>query len=140
MGFSQPEIVSLLDQKPITDEWPWSTGDERVIDGNIKKIVTEICRKCHVLDKTEFNHYGSGYASFVDCWLYRENDDFRFERGNCYGGLVVLFSRLSNYYVVGEGQKTWQKKSGSSYLPSFEFVDDITQEATKALEQDVCKL
>ena len=132
---TEKEINRLLDQKPITKERPWSTGDEQAIDKNIEAIVVKLCKKHDVLDKTEYEHYGSGYASFVDCWLYRPDDEFRFEKGNCFWGLVVLFSRLSKYFVLGEGQKTWHKGSGSSYVPSFEFVDVFTQNSTKTLER-----
>jgi hypothetical protein len=134
------DIASLLRQEPITDEWPWNTRDEKTIHGNVKDIVAEIRRKYRLLDRTEFGHYGSGYASYVDCWLYREDNEFRFNKGDCFWGLVVLFSSLSKYYVVGEGQKTWHKTGGSSYLPSFEFVDVIRHPATRDITEGVCKV
>lgn len=138
MLLSENDIRSLLRQEPITDEWPWNTKDENTIHGNIKDIIAEIRRNQRLLDKTEFGHYGSGYASYVDCWLYREDDDFRFDKKNCYWGLVVLFSTLSKYYVVGQGQKTWHKKGGSSYLPAFQFVDQIEHPAVQQITDRVC--
>jgi hypothetical protein len=140
MLLTPSDIESLLRQKSITDEWPWSTNDETTIHGNIKDIIAEIRRKNRLLDKTEFGHYGSGYASYVDCWLYRADDTFRFDKGDCYWGLVVLFSTLSKYYVVGEGQKTWHKTGGSSYLPSFQFVDSFSYPAVQRLTEGVCSV
>ena len=140
MFLTANEIASLLRQEPITDEWPWNTKDETTIHRNIKDIVAEIRRKNRLLDKTEFGHYGSGYASYIDCWLYREDDEFRFDKGNYYWGLVVLFSILSKYYVIGEGQKTWHQTSGSSYLPSFKFVDKINHPAIQTITAGVCKV
>ena len=134
------DIESLLRQEPISDEWPWNTKDEAIIHGNIKDIIAEISRKNRLLDKTDFGHYGSGYASYVDCWLYRADDAFRFDKGDCYWELVVLFSTLSKYYVVGEGQKTWDKTRGSSYLPSFQFVDRISHPAVQELIEGVCSV
>jgi hypothetical protein len=138
MLLTPSDIESLLRQEPITDEWPWNTMDETTVHGSIKDIIAEIRRKNHLQEKTEFGHYGSGYASYVDCWLYRANDAFRFDEGNCYWGLVVLFSTLSKYYVIGEGQKAWHTRGGSSYLPSFQFVDSICHPAVQKLTEGVC--
>lgn len=140
MILTELQIDTLLEQKSISNEWPWSTNNEQVIDGHIADIVADVCREVRLKDKSEYNHYGSGYSSFVDCWLYREDDDFRFATGDCYWGLVVLISRLSRYYVVGEGQKTWHSQGGSSYLPCFEFVDQIEHRATTNLVEAVCNV
>ncbi len=140
MALSKRQINNLLRMKSITGEWPWSTNDEATIDQHIKDIVAEVRRKVRLTEKTEYDHYGSGYASFVDCWLYRPNDEFRFHAGDAYWGLVVLFSRLSKYYVVGKGQKTWDGNRGSSYLPCFEFVDQISQPAVTAIVGKVCRV
>ena len=51
---------------------------------------------------------------------------------------MVLFSTLSKYYVLGEGQKTWHKAGGSSYLPALEFVDEIHHPATRQIATGVC--
>lgn len=133
MILTETQIDTLLRQQSISNEWPWSTNDERVIDKNIKDIVAEIRRKTNVEDKTEYGHYDSGYASFVDCWLYRRDDDFRYRPGDSYYGLVVLFSRLSNYYVIGQGKKSWDKTGGASYLPDFDFVDNIDHQPVAEL-------
>jgi hypothetical protein len=135
MQLSDAEITRLLNQEFITDEWPWNTRDSVVIEKNIKDIVAEVRRKARVQDKTEFGHYGSGYASFVDCWLYRPDDEYRCGPGNHYYGLVVIFSRLSRYFVVGEGTKWWDGTDGTSYLPGFLIVDSIQHPAILELEQ-----
>lgn len=140
MNLSEKDIKALIRQESITDEWPWNTRDERIIHKNIKKIVSEICRTSRLHDITEYNHYGSGYASFVDCWLYRDDREFKYDTGNSYWGLVVLFSTLSHYFVLGEGKKTWNKSAVSSYLPSFQFTDKIDHPATKGLVRGVCSI
>ncbi|MBA4019722.1 MAG: hypothetical protein C0483_21365 [Pirellula sp.] len=133
MVLTDTQIKLLLRQQSISDRWPWSTNDESVIDKNIKDIVVEVCRQASVEDKTEYGHYGSGYASFVDCWLYRPNDTFRIRSGNNFQGLVVVFSRLSPFYVLGEGAKSWHERGGGSYLPCFDFVDEIKHQAVSEL-------
>jgi len=133
MLLTDTEIDTLLKQRSIFNQWPWSTNDECVIDKNIKDIIAEVRRKVRVKDKSEFGHYGSGYASFVDCWLYRSDDEFRYRPGDNYHGLVVLFSRLSAFYVIGQGEKSWDKTSGASYLPDFDFMDTIEHPAVTEL-------
>ncbi len=125
---TETQIQLLLHQKSISDEWPWGTNDQREIDKHIQSIVAEVCRKLQLEEKTVYDHYGSGYASYVDCWFYRPDKDFRVSAGDDYQGLVVLLSRLSPYYVVGQGQKSWHKTGGAAYLPRFQFVDEIDHE------------
>lgn len=140
MLLTNTQIEQLLNQEVITEEWPWSTNNEKVINKNIKDIVAEICLAARLEDKTEYNHYGSGYASFVDCWLHRPDNDFRFHiDDNChsYHGLVVLFSRLSPFYVLGQGDKSWNKTGSSSYAPDFDFVDGIEHPAVLKLVPSV---
>lgn len=140
MILDNSQIGSLLSQRAITNRWPWSTNNEETIDNHWKSIVSEVCHSFQMKHKSEFGHYGSGYASFVDTWFYRETDEFRFDSGNCFIGLVALFSRLSDYYVVGQGQKTWHEKGGSSYLPDYEFVDRINQKPIVSIVDEVCSV
>lgn len=130
---SPEQIDALLARKPISDEWPWATCDEEVVDKHWEEVLDEICRSLNLRHKSEFGHYGSGYASYVDSWFYRDDDDFRFGEGRCYWGLVILYSRLSPYYAMGQGQKAWNDRGGSSYLPCFDFVDHFTHQSVVGL-------
>lgn len=134
------EIDKLLRCEPITPHWPWGSRDELVIDNNIRDILAEVCRKLQLKDQTHYDHYGSGYASFVDCWLYRPTDEFRICPGDCYEGLVVLFSRFSPYYVLGQGERSWGESARCSYLPHYEFVDDIDHPAVVGLVSKVTEI
>ena len=137
---TETQIDLLLRQKSISDEWPWRTNDQRQIDKHIRSIVAEACRKLQLEEKAVYDHYGSGYASYVDCWLYRPDKEFGVGAGDDYKGLVVLLSRLSPYCVIGQGQKSWHKTGGASYLPIFDFVDGIEHAAVLALVPRVTKI
>jgi hypothetical protein len=79
-----------------------------------------------------WDHYGSGYASFIEAWFYRQDADFEDdsqeeEDSEAYIGLTVLLSRLSPYFVFLQASKAWKKNSylvGS--LPNFVGVDQLT--------------
>lgn len=136
MILNDSEIEALLGQRSITDQWPWCEG-EMAVEKNVKDIVAELRRSLAILERTEYGHYGSGYASFIDCWLYRETPEFRAGEDG-HWGLVILFSRLSNFYVFGEGEKSGRPGGGgSSYLPGFPFVDDTRQPAVRSLVERV---
>jgi hypothetical protein len=132
------EIDSLLRGQPITDEWPWNISDEATIDRHYKDVLAEVCRRCAVLEKSEWNHYGSGYASYVDCWLYQETDEFRSGPRDHFHGLVILLSRLSHFYVIGEGEKSWHSHGGVSYMLGFDLVDGVKTPAVARVVEPVC--
>ena len=131
------QTEKLLQGVPISNDWPWSSDSPNAVENNVKSILAEIKRKTRTKDKVEYGHYGSGYASFIDAFIYREDGGFRDDFPNSYNGLVILFSRLTDYFVLGEGNKSWHSTGGSSYLPSFEMVDSSGTPAVKELEQRV---
>lgn len=94
--------------------------------------IQEICTATGTAERTEWNHYGSGYASFVDSWFYYP--DGRARRSvadDHHAGVFVLFSRLTGTYALGQGEKAWSVKGGSSYLPHFESIDVLHDPALK---------
>ncbi|WP_256080918.1 hypothetical protein [Massilia sp. YIM B04103] len=141
LNISDNEISSLLSQQTISPQYPWATNDLQEIEKFFKFIILELERKSHVKSRVEWGHYGSGYASFVDAWLYRESADFdakyRPTHGKSYAGLVVLLSRLSPYFVLLEGEKSWDGNGGSSYLPQFDAIDAFQTLSVAELAEQV---
>ena len=126
MKMNPETIKDIVKGKSISDAWPWNVVDKKSVIGHIKKCIAEINRKLNLKAKSEFNHYGSGYASFVDCFFYSEAKSTKVNYATTgYTGLIVLFSRLSNFYAYGEGDKTWHKTGGSSYLPHADMVGSL---------------
>jgi hypothetical protein len=141
MIFSKSQIEALFAQQSITDEWPWSSESQQTIDKYFKDVIAEARRKIRLLDRTEYGHYGSGYASFVECWFYRDNDEFKSDSGNFYWGLLVLFSRLSKYYVMGEGSRSLNAQGGAFRdMPYIGFVDNFNHPAVKSIVGEVGNL
>lgn len=135
------EIDRLLHAKMIKDDHLWATGDEQLVEGYLKAALAAVERTTQTKSKVEWDHYGSGYASFVDVWLYRATPDFDAKRPLGYGeqhtGLVILLSRLSPYFVFMEGEKHWHPHGASSYLPEFSMVDRLETPAVRSLAGDV---
>jgi hypothetical protein len=135
--FTQSDIADLIKSRSICDREPWSTNDERKIDAFYHGVVDDIERRAGLKSRIEWNHYGSGYASFIDAWFYDESPSFKDPSftGNCYFGVAVLFSRLSPFYVLGQGAKSWHDRGGSSYMPSLEFVDEFDRDCVLELSR-----
>ena len=141
MKISDSEIANLLTQQAISQQYPWSTNDSREIENFFKSVVPELERKARVRSRVEWGHYGSGYASFVDAWLYREDSDFdtiyRPAQGRSYTGPVILLSRLSPYFALMEGEKSWGGNGGSSYMPHLDAIDNFSTLVVAELAEQI---
>lgn len=140
--FTPAEIDRLIRGEPISHLSPWATGDERLVDDCLRAACDAITVSTGSKSKVEWEHYGSGYASYVDAWFYKETTNFDVRtptgHGHEHTGLVVLLSRLSPYVVFMEGERRWHASgAGSSYMPSFEAVDQLETPGVMALAQQV---
>ncbi len=93
------------------------------------------------MSRIEWDHYGSGYASFVDAWFYRPDAAFALASptnyDNEYVGLVVLLNRFSPFYALAQGYKGWSVRPGNaySYLPSLDSIDSLTVPAVQEIAE-----
>jgi len=138
---SDDVLKKLLHGQSISDQSPWSSNDKKEIVRFYRAICEELCREFLLSSEIEWEDYGSGYASYIDAWFYRDDDRFKVSsnpENHQYTGLVVLFSLLSPYFVVGEDSKSWHVNgSARSYLPSFELVDDFTNQPVADLFREL---
>ncbi len=90
-------------------------------------MVREIVARRRLSERSEWNCYGSGDASFVDVWLYRDAEPFRRPRfdgaSHSFTGRWVALCRFAPCCVVGEGEVSWSATHGARYMPSFSGVD-----------------
>jgi hypothetical protein len=135
------QVETLIRGQPISDRDPWATGDEPLVDAFLRTVCDAICRLTGSESKVAWDHYGSGYASFVDAWFYKDTADFDprqpVQHGHGYTGLVVLLSRLSPHVVFMEGERHWHGQGSSSYLPAFAAIDQFESPGVIALAQQV---
>lgn len=120
---TEHEISELVQGRPIPS-LAHPAGDQPSVESFFRVAIQEICTATGAAERTEWNHYGSGYASFLDSWFYYT--DGRARRSVAdehHAGVFVLFSRLTGTYALGQGEKAWSVKGGSSYLPNFDSID-----------------
>ena len=129
--FSAGEVERLVQGQPIREPLPFDPTNDEATRHFYEGLVRQVEREQGLRSRVEWNHYGSGYASFIEAWFYPADDRARLPgREEGHVGLVVLFSRLSRCFVLGQDEKRWSSDgSGSAGLPNFSTVDDITHPA-----------
>ena len=103
-------------------DWP----DEAQADDVLHTIVAEL----DALDglrvhHAEFEHYGSGYASFVEVWLTRSDDSLveQVAAGQQVTGFGVLLGRLAPFAALQSNWQEWTgQRSSASSMPGLEQV------------------
>lgn len=120
-SLTDANLLDLIHDQPITEQLPWASRDDALISAFYRAIVRTV-RATHWLGCTVSPEPGSGYASFIEAWFYREGD---------YRGLAVFFSKLAPYYVIGEGRK-------GVFLLDYERLDVFEHQNVAALVAPVC--
>lgn len=138
---SETELREIIAGRVFEYLAPLGFPDEQSIEKIHHKATRAIEKELRVKSRIEWNHYGSGYASYVDAWFYYPDGRAKhLSEDENHSGVVVLLSRLSRFYVVGQGKKSWHKTGGGSYLPALKIVDTVAHSALKPLEQGVDKI
>jgi len=144
--FNETQLSLLLRGQPIEESLPFQSDDD-VSTRHFYQPLLKRIERAHAMDsRVEWGHYGSGYASYVDAWLYPRDDSSRVSghlqhHKHHYTGLIVLLSRLSRFFVIGQGEKSWSDSgAGGGYLPCFEMVDHITHPALLVHVEPVSEL
>lgn len=139
--FTDFEIRTLLSGSSISDQYPWNTNKDEIIEKFCSNICDDIEIQTGSISQKEFNDYGSGYASFYDTWFYKDKASFKFPNSpypnQHFYGLVILFSKLTPYYVLMQGEKGWHDKSSFSYMPDSNMVDNLKIWAVNDLAKQV---
>lgn len=125
-----------------TETYPWSTKREDTIESGIVALVKQLAARQRLELQIDHSHYGSGYASYVDCWLYRDVPELRVSRygdgWTAFDGLVVLISRHAPLFALGSGEKAWRPRGssgaiGGSYQLHLDDLDRFPRDGVRAL-------
>ena len=138
LTLSNDEIASLIRGEDLI-RYPPLRKPTPELESFYAGLVKEITRLTGSAERTEWNHYGSGYASFIDAWFYLPDGRARgiLASEHDHYGIYALLSRQSCFYVVGQGEKTWRSDGGSSYLPGLDSVDSVEHATLRPLERQI---
>lgn len=134
------EVEHLLAEQSISQDHPWATNNEQVIYSHLRSVCEKVEQATGIKALIDNEHYGCGYASFLDAWFHKPFaiPDFKRNRrhSESHVGLVVLLSGLSPFFVFMEGRKSWSHGGRSSYFPNFDMVDALKlQEVLELADQ-----
>lgn len=125
--FTDKQLGLLIKEHPIDENLPFNSQEEESVLRFYKPLTKKIEIDRALNSRIEWNHYDSGYASFIDAWFYPSDGSSHIRpQEQHYMGIFVLLSRLSRYFVIGQGEKSWSQNTGSSYLPCFDGIDNVT--------------
>lgn len=115
MLFTNEQLRDLVAGRPIGSDWPYSGGSKADIEKHLRHAVAML-RSTGVLEvDADFNHYGSGYASYVHVFGEKTNGQSRTRRGgtNWIDGIAVYLSRLTPFAIYGKERRTRHTSGGS---------------------------
>ncbi|WP_141770162.1 hypothetical protein [Bacillus massilinigeriensis] len=108
--FSNEQLQDLIEGKIIGNKFPYDTNSEQDIEAHIQRLLHRINRIPNLICEPEWNHFGSGYASFVEFFCYQKEDVIVVEEK--YGrreiktdGIIIDICRLAPVAIMGEDDR-----------------------------------
>ena len=108
--FSNEQLQDLIEGKIVGNKFPYDTNNEQEIEAHIRRLFHRINRIPNLVCEAEWNHFGSGYASFVEFFCYRKEDVIVVEEK--YGrreiktdGIIIDICRLAPVAIMGEDDR-----------------------------------
>lgn len=123
--FSNKELQDLIARKAVGNRFPYDTENQQEIDAHIRRFFYRLNRIPNLICEAEWNHFGSGYASFVEIFCYIKEGLIVEEK---YGmreenieGIIIDICRLAPVAIMGMDERfhkirieTNEKVSGAS--------------------------
>lgn len=110
--YSHEQLKSFIKGEIIGESYPYDTKDEKKIEAYIKQLYNRMKRIPNVFCEAEFDHFGSGYASFIEFFCYRREDIRIIKKKEKYGileyeikGILINVSRLAPIFIYGEDER-----------------------------------
>jgi hypothetical protein len=134
--FSERELRDIIGGLPIGERWPYSAGSADDIDQHLAAVVTQLSRSCLLEVEADFNHYGSGYASYVPVFCYKKDRKSTTRRDDTdwIDGILVYLCRLAPVAVYGPETESRAHRSGGHH---FLMPDDLGRLLQGAWEEEV---
>ncbi|WP_026691245.1 hypothetical protein [Alteribacter aurantiacus] len=108
--FSREQLQDLINGKIVGSRFPYDTGNEREVEAHMRRLFYHINRIPNLICEAEWNHFGSGYASFVQFFCYRKEDVTIVQEKNGMqeveiSGIIIDICRLAPVAIMGEDHR-----------------------------------
>lgn len=109
--FSNNQLKELIEGKVIGTTFPYDTNDAQEIEAHIRRLFYRIKRMPNIICEVEWDHFGSGYASFVEFFCYEKEgiivEENRYDiQDHRIEGVLINISRLAPVAIMGEDDRT----------------------------------
>jgi hypothetical protein len=108
--FSNQQLRDIIAGKIVGNRFPYDTDNQQEIEAHIRRLFHRINRIPSLICEAEWNHFGSGYASFVEFFCYLKEDVTVVEEK--YGcreekteGIIIDICRLAPVVIMGEDDR-----------------------------------
>ena len=107
--FDKEFLLDIIASKPRGDFFPYSSGNLKEVESYLKQIVDRLVNIPILKVKSDFNHYGSGFSSYVPINLSKrdESDMTIINKGEykteIVEGLMLYLCRLAPFAVYAKG-------------------------------------
>lgn len=145
--FSEVQLRQLIAGEVIGEEYPYCTKNEDDILNHMRQLYYEFSRMHNIVCEAEWNHFGSGYASYVEMFLYNKKNvhvsinEKAKQRKEVRNGVVINISRLAPVAIIGDDKRysTYSIKTeeyiGGGYYPLAKASDIKVSEELRPLAE-----
>lgn len=117
---SEQHLRDVIAQRPVGPAPPYAGGVGAEIEDHLRRVVAALASDGLLDVEADFDHYWSGYASYVDVFCSKSGGRSTTREGTLErtDGLSLYLCRLAPVAAVGPGQTTRQGRStaGSGFL------------------------
>lgn len=108
--FSNEELQQMIDGKSIGHQYPYNTNNEQEIEAHIRRLFYRLIRIPNLIIEAEWDHFGSGYASFVELFCYQKENVLIVKKINDMQkleihGIIIDVCRLAPVVIMGEDER-----------------------------------
>lgn len=108
--FTNEQLRQIIAGDPVGSGYPYNTNNHQEIEAHIRGLYYRVKRIPHLIMEAEWDHFGSGYASFVEFYCYqRENIKILEQKGNIHElqitGIIIDVCRLAPVVIMGEDER-----------------------------------
>lgn len=109
--FSNEQLQDLIEGEIVGDQFPYDTKSEQEIEAHIRRLFYRISRIPNVVCEAEWNHFGSGYASFIEFFCYEKANvtvinEHRGYRDIEIDGIIIDICRLAPVAIMGKDDRS----------------------------------
>ncbi|MFD1607068.1 hypothetical protein [Oceanobacillus luteolus] len=117
--FTKEELKQVISGEAIGHVFPYHTNNPQEIEAHIRRLFYHLKRIPNLIIEAEWDHFGSGYASFVELYCYRKEDvtvleEWRDIQEIQINGMIINVCRLAPVVIMGEDERSrkYRKSTG----------------------------